>query len=125
MKKLDLIIIIIVLSIALAGYLYIEYERDTDFNNKRAEIYVNGELYDSYQLTNDIDEEIIIETELGRNIIKLYNNGADIIDSDCPDKICVEDGFISNPGEMLVCLPNKVVVEIKGEKEDEIDDTTY
>lgn len=125
MKKLDFVIIIIVIFIALLGFLYIQYGRDTDFDNKKVEIYIDGELYDSYRLTDDINEEIVIKTELGTNIIKLYDNGANIIDSDCPDKICVNDGFISDPGEMLVCLPNKVVVEIKGQKDDKIDDTSY
>ncbi|MBS4538877.1 NusG domain II-containing protein [Clostridium sp. D2Q-11] len=125
MKKLDGIIIIVVLLVSLLGFLYLQYGRDNDFNNKKAEIYIDGELYNSYELTEDIDEEVVINTELGTNIIKLYNNGVNIIDADCPDKYCVSDGFINEPGEMLVCLPNKVVVEIKGEKESTIDDTSY
>lgn len=125
MKKLDGLIIIIVLLVAASGFIFLKYGRDNDFNSKKAEIYIDGELYQSYELTDDMDEEIVIDTELGTNIVKLYDNGANIIDADCPDKVCVDDGFISEPGEMLVCLPNKVVVEIKGEKESILDDTSY
>ena len=36
-----------------------------------------------------------------------------IIDADCRDKICIKSGFISKPGQLSVCLPHKLMVEIK------------
>jgi len=32
--------------------------------------------------------------------------------SDCPDKICVNMGFIGNSAQKIVCLPNQIVVEV-------------
>jgi hypothetical protein len=43
--------------------------------------------------------------------------------ADCPDKLCVHQKAISATGETIVCLPNKVVVEIAGETEDAEFDT--
>ena len=31
--------------------------------------------------------------------------------SDCPDKTCVNMGYIGNPAQKIVCLPNQIVVE--------------
>ena len=45
--------------------------------------------------------------------MKLKMHSIAIIDSDCPDKICIKSGFISKPGELLVCLPHKLMIEIK------------
>jgi len=36
-----------------------------------------------------------------------------MVDSACPDKLCVRSGWISRPKESIVCLPNRVVIEIK------------
>lgn len=38
--------------------------------------------------------------------------------SDCKNQICVEDGKISRTNQSIVCLPNKVVVEITGGEEE-------
>ena len=36
-----------------------------------------------------------------------------MISADCPDKLCVHQHAISANGETIVCLPNKVVAEVK------------
>ncbi|MEW6229491.1 MAG: NusG domain II-containing protein [Bacillota bacterium] len=41
-----------------------------------------------------------------------------ISESDCPDKICVRTGWITRPGQVIVCLPNRIVVEIEGDPQD-------
>jgi len=36
----------------------------------------------------------------------------DVIEADCPDKICVKHTNIKNAGETIICLPHKLVIEI-------------
>ena len=50
-----------------------------------------------------------------------------VIEADCPDELDVKQGFIENVGQVIVCLPNRVVVEIKGETKpyDKIDAGSY
>ena len=63
-----------------------------------------------------------INTKYGYNIIEVRDNKIAVIDADCPDKIDVKMGFIEKPGETLVCLPHRLIVEIKGDySEDEED----
>lgn len=38
-----------------------------------------------------------------------------VLDSDCPDRICVSSGRISEPGEMIVCLPAKIMITVETE----------
>lgn len=35
-----------------------------------------------------------------------------VSESDCKNHVCMEEGWIMNPGQSIVCLPNHVVVEI-------------
>ena len=45
---------------------------------------------------------------------------------DCPDKLDVKQGYISKVGEVIVCLPNKLVIEIKGiDDERDVDYMSY
>lgn len=57
------------------------------------------------------------------------NGGISIEDADCPDKICLKQGFINKPGQSIICLPHKLVIEIIGdtkeEKSSEIDGIAY
>ena len=39
-------------------------------------------------------------------------------DANCPDKYCVHQNPIHSAGEVIVCLPNKLVVEITGKQSD-------
>lgn len=49
------------------------------------------------------------------NTIEISGGQVKMIDADCPDKICIHTGKISQSGQTIVCLPNKVVISISGE----------
>ena len=49
---------------------------------------------------------------------------ADVTQADCPDKICVDHAPISRDRETIICLPHKLVVEVKGGEASEIDAKT-
>jgi hypothetical protein len=53
---------------------------------------------------------------LGPSTIEVYNGRARMLESTCRDKICVGTGWIDAPGKNIVCLPNRVVVTITGER---------
>lgn len=63
--------------------------------------------------TNDAVE---ISDEGGYNRIVIDNGSVYMENAGCPDKICVKTGRISKAGETIVCLPHRVVVEIKGKE---------
>ncbi|MDO5713650.1 MAG: NusG domain II-containing protein [Tissierellia bacterium] len=57
-----------------------------------------------------------VNTKKGYNIISYNSEGATLIEADCPDQICVKMARISKPGEMIICLPHELVVEVKSSK---------
>lgn len=50
--------------------------------------------------------------------VKIENREVYVIESTCPDKICVNSRKISRGGEVIVCAPALVSVEIIGERGD-------
>ncbi len=81
-----------------------------------AVVTVDGEEFGVYPL--DQDAQIWIN---GTNELVIRGHVADMVSADCPDQVCVNQKPASRNGETIVCLPNKVVVEIRGGQEAEVD----
>ena len=83
-------------------------------------ISVDGELFAEYDLSEE--RTVIIEGTGGfENTLVIKEKTADIINAGCPDRLCVRQKAISHTGESLICLPNRVVVEITGVNGNEVD----
>ena len=61
----------------------------------------------------------------GHLTVVIESGSVRIEDADCPDRFCVRMGAIRSPGQMLVCLPNQIVVRIVGTGETEVDAVVY
>lgn len=53
------------------------------------------------------------EVSLKHNTVKIENGEVFMKSADCKNQICVKTGKISKSGETIICLPNKVIVEIE------------
>jgi hypothetical protein len=62
---------------------------------------------------------------LGETVIAIENGRAAVVDSPCPDKLCVHMPAISKPGQWIACLPNRVFVRVRGTSGEKIDDISY
>jgi len=113
-KKWDFIIIIALLCLSFIPELIFGLSLDKSSTGNYASITLDGKPYKTIDLTNHRGEEQFpIETEHGYNIIAVRNSSIGIIEADCPDQLCIKAGFIEKPGELLVCLPHKLMIEIK------------
>ena len=74
---------------------------------------VDGKEWGVYSLS--VDREVEIVTEYGRNTLVIKDGKAEIREASCPDGICSAHRAVSHSGESIICLPNKVVVEVLAE----------
>ncbi|MBC7229352.1 MAG: NusG domain II-containing protein [Actinobacteria bacterium] len=81
-------------------------------SSPRAAVSVNGREVMVLSLQED-RVELAVEGYRGRSYLQVAGGRVRMLDSACPDKLCVHAGWISRPGESIVCLPNRVVIEIK------------
>ena len=93
------------------------------YEEKYISIQVNWEEIKTILFSDDlIGKTIPIKTEYGYNLIEIGDGKVRVVEADCPDKLDVKQGYISKVGEVIVCLPNRLVIEIKGVSEEtEID----
>lgn len=59
------------------------------------------------------------------NLLVCENGEVRMIQSSCPDLICVRHEAVSKTGETIVCLPHRLVIEITGAPETELDGVVY
>ncbi len=125
MRKNDLILIIAIIFIAVvaAGFIRVA-QKGTPAEDAMVTVTIDGEEYGNYPLSEDF--ETVIETGDGSyNKLVIKDSYAEITEADCPDQICVNHFHIHCSGETIVCLPHRLVVEITGGQENEIDGSTF
>ena len=118
MKKQDFLLIAGILLCALM--LYGGYKFFYHGGGKTAVIIIDGQKQDSYSLEEDLELDIP-SLEGGYNHLSIQNGIVSVTDADCPDKLCVHQKSIQYEGEMIVCLPHKLVIQISGGEEASLD----
>ena len=53
-----------------------------------------------------------VEGPAGANTIQAEPGRIRVSHADCPDQVCVHQGWISSAAVPIVCLPNRLVIEI-------------
>ena len=82
-----------------------------------ARITQNGKLVQEIDLSAQLTpERIPLRDEEGtvHNVIQVESGRICMLESDCPDQVCVNQGWISDSALPIVCLPNHVIIEITG-----------
>lgn len=117
MKKGDLLIIATVVLLVATSLVFPLFFKKS--SPAKVTVTVAGEKTQEFPLDKDIETKI--ETENGYNVLKIEDGKADIISADCYSNDCVHQRKISKNGEMIVCLPHKLVVAITSNTEGEND----
>ncbi len=119
----DIYIIIFLLLVAILLYCVIGFFAASDAP-EILEISVDGKLYASYTLSDIATPEAVrISTQFGNNTLEISHDGAKMTDSDCKDRLDVKCGKITKAGQVIICIPNRVIVRLLGE--DKVDKVTY
>ena len=111
MHKKEIIVLLIIIVLSLLSIFFINQSKSLD-GEKTVTITVDNKIFKEIPLAPETNEEFRIVSENGYNIIKISNLQVDVIEADCPDQLCVETKSAQKKGDMIVCLPNKIIVEI-------------
>ena len=57
---------------------------------------------------------LTLEEEGGSNTVQVEKGRIRVSEADCPDQICVNQGWISGGAVPIVCLPHRLMIEIVG-----------
>ena len=111
-RKSDIIIIAVII-LAAAGFLLFRHSVSSE--SCVASISVNEKTISEIDLSKTADREFTLK-EIQGPVFEIKDGKIRVKSSDCKNQICVNTGFIASPGETIVCLPKKLVIEIKDGK---------
>ena len=91
--------------------------------NRQVKVFHDGELLFSFALEEAETRAEQVKVAGGVATIEMKDGAVRLAPTDsyyCPERICIRTGWIKQPGESIICVPNKLVVRIEG-LEDGID----
>ncbi len=116
-KKNDFLLIGAVLFLCLIALCYINA---TKKEGSKLIITVDGKVYDTLDLNKDIT--YTVKGKNGAyNTFVVKDQAVHMVEASCPDKLCVHQKTIRYNHQTIVCLPNKVVLQIISDTEDKVD----
>jgi heptaprenyl diphosphate synthase len=104
--RLGDIVIALVVVLSIAGSLL----HASPAPGKIALVLVDGKTVARLELLED--QQMTVRGIKGTLLIETLKGKVRIVDADCPNHICVQTGWRSHGGEVIVCVPNKTVVKI-------------
>lgn len=115
-RKADCILfaVLILIAVFISVFFFINGQ-----NAENAAVYIGDSLYGSWPLNED--RTITVEHDGHTNIVEIGSGKVWMNYSDCSNQNCVDQGKISSTGQVIVCLPNEIIVRIEGSSSSELD----
>ncbi|MDE5802356.1 MAG: NusG domain II-containing protein [Lachnospiraceae bacterium] len=117
----------LVLAFCLLACLTLYFRLKKPANGLTAYIYQDGQLIETIDLhaVTTSYTFTIPAPDGGSNTVEVHPDTIGIIDADCPDKLCVSTGFVNSTLLPIVCLPHRLVIELKTNDQSQPDVISY
>lgn len=125
-KPFDIIMVVLLLVISFVpmAVFAMNQNKEEEGNKVFAIITQDGKVIREVELTGHTDNEQFMIKGKGKqyNLIEVENEQIRIKEDNSPDQIGVKMGWKSLPGQTIICLPHKVLIEIVAEKPEEMEE---
>ncbi len=125
MLKIPDYILIAVLIVFAISFNFIFFSSTAELPSDRLVVQVSGATLETYDLS--IDGTFTLETganDANSNTFEIKDGVVTMIEANCPDQNCTYFKPIELNAEVIICLPNEMVLQIVSddpEKESEVD----
>ena len=114
--------IIIYLFLSIFFFFAIKYAVGIEtIKGNKIEIYVDNQLKYVYPL-EEKKKDYFIDTNLGGVNVQVEKMKVRVTSSNSPLKLCVKQGWISNTGDAIIGIPDRLLIKIVGDKKSERED---
>jgi len=110
MTRADKLLIAFILLIAVAGYFLVPLLSDEGLEKTNIIIKMKGQVVKTVPIEENKKSAFTLRGDKGPFTVEVDGGRVRMVESTCPDKICVKRGWISNPGETIICVPYEVII---------------
>lgn len=86
-------------------------------DGSRAVVYISNARYGWYDLTA-APREVVFPTRIGPVRARIGGGAARVLQSPCPNKLCVRHGEIRHRRAELICMPARLLIVVEGGERD-------
>ncbi len=119
MTTWDKVLIAMILAAFAASFLLVRAVIGVADGPLVAVVKVDGVVQERLVLSKDVN--LVVTSPAGSCRLTIEDGAARIVSADCPNNLCITQGPIDRAGELIVCLPHRVVVSVEGSLTDKID----
>ena len=112
MNKNDIKLIVIVLIVIILLFSLTLFRKKANIAN----VYYENELILEIDLS--INKIYEVDGYNGKVKIEVLNNQIRVVNENSPYHLCSKQGFVSKSGESIICLPNKIIIELPSDELD-------
>lgn len=113
LKKLKISDFILILLLIMSGLFSSFYIYGNNNKDKKVIVELSGKVYGVYDLNSH--RIIDLKGPQSRAKINIENGYVFVSESGCPQKICKRMGKKNRINELIVCIPNRLIIRIEGE----------
>lgn len=123
LKPLDYVLILIAVLLSFVPLLVTHwvYQGQADSDQLLAVVKIKGQIVDEFILRSGAGQRL--ETYHPGpdqyNIVEQVDNQIRVKEDNSPDQIAVKTGWISRPGQVSVCLPHNLLIEVRGQPDED------
>ena len=112
MRTKAILLLLLAAAAVSAGYILL---RDRGTDGPVARVTRDGVLLEEIDLNRvDAPYTLTFEDDSGTNTVQVERGRIRVWSADCPDQICVHQGYISDDLIPIICLPHRFMIEIVG-----------
>lgn len=112
MNKNDMKLVVIVLIVIILLFSLTLFRKKANIAN----VYYENELILEIDLS--INKTYEVDGYNGKVKIEVLNNQIRVVEENSPYHLCSKQGFVSKSGESIICLPNKIIIELPSDELD-------
>ncbi len=109
-SRLDVVVIVLILVVSVGLLWRISRSRGKVPSGSRIAVVRQG---DTVLEEVDLEKDGEIALLEGRMQVRIEQGRLRVMESDCAKKTCMNMGWIQHPRQSIVCIPNKVLIEIE------------
>ena len=114
LKRGDIIIILAAILLVVILWLAVVVWRNSiGTKGLITEIYVEGQLTHTIASAED-KQELRLESAAGYNVLQFGPQGVRMLEADCHNQDCVRVGLQNQPGDVIACLPHRLLICLRG-----------
>jgi len=118
----DVVLIAFILLFSVGVILHTKFGLNWQLSKvSEAFVYHEGQLFKRLNLERDQELPLLS----GKMLIEIKQRRIRVRESDCPRQVCVNTGWIRYPGETVVCVPYRVLIEVKSVGSPIVDAVVY